>query len=194
MAFVPHIVALGGTARTGSSTERALAVVLAAAEAEGARVTLLPGSALALPVYLHDQPPPAAAERLVEALRSADGVVLGSPGYHGGISGLVKNALDYTQAMSADRRPYLDGRAVASLATAGGWQAAVATLGQLRQIVHALRGWNTPIGVAINTGETTFDDLGQCLDPRTQAQLSAMGAQVVAFARAWAAISDRRDA
>ena len=43
----PHIVGIGGTPSPGSSTEQALKLALAAAEAEGARVTLFDGSALA---------------------------------------------------------------------------------------------------------------------------------------------------
>ena len=52
------------------------------------------------------------AHRLIELLREADGVVLVSPGYHGSLSGLVKNALDYVQDLSGDQPPFLDGRAV----------------------------------------------------------------------------------
>lgn len=37
------------------------------------------------------------------------------------------------------------------LSTAAGWQAAIATMSLLRAITHALRGWPTPPGIAINT-------------------------------------------
>ena len=40
---------------------------------------------------------PLAARHLIEEVRHADGVVLVSPGYHGTVSGLVKNALDYLE-------------------------------------------------------------------------------------------------
>jgi len=102
--------------------------------------------------------------RYLEALRSADAVIVGSPGYHGTLSGLVKTALDYVEALSKDERPYFDGLPVGLIATAAGWQAAVSTLQALRTITHALRGWPTPIGLAINTVEPG-DPIARCNGP-----------------------------
>lgn len=189
-AFRPHIVAVGGTLRRGSSTEKALMVVLKAAEEAGATTAIISGPELDMPMYApgsNERTP--GALRLINELRLADGVVIGSPGYHGGISGLVKNALDYTEDMRGDERVYLDGRAVASVATGGGWQGAVNTLSALRGVVHALRGWNTPMGVAINTASPVFDQDGSCLEPRLQTQLEGLGKELVEFAlmqHAWA--------
>jgi FMN reductase len=109
----PLIVGVGGTVRPNSSSEKALRACLAAAEAEGARTRCFGGSALLMPMY--DPVDPArtvAARELVDALRQADGVIVASPGYHGSVSGLVKNALDYIEDLRDDRRVYLDGRPV----------------------------------------------------------------------------------
>ena len=35
---------------------------------------------------------------------------------------------------------------------------AINTLSALRDIVHALRGWPTPLGAAINSAESVFDE------------------------------------
>lgn len=150
----PHIVALGGALRTGSTTERLLARALALAESRGARTTLLAGEAIDFPNF----DPATAAEsasvgHMVETIRTADALVLGSPGYHGTLSGLVKNALDHLELLRGDARVYLDGMPVGLVAVAAGWQASVATLTTLRTIVHSLRGWPTPMGVAINAAE-----------------------------------------
>lgn len=150
----PHIVALGGTLRAGSTTGKLLASALAMAEARGARTTLLTGDDIAFPHY---EPGNAegneAISRYLEALRGADAVIVGSPGYHGTLSGLVKTALDYVELLRGDERVYFDGLPVGLIATAAGWQAAVATLQALRTITHSLRGWPTPMGLAINTTE-----------------------------------------
>ncbi|PXB00064.1 FMN reductase [Nostoc sp. 3335mG] len=169
----PHIVAIGGTLRPESSTGRLLGAALALAEARGARTTLLTGPAIAFPHY-----EPGAAEgheeiaRFLEALRTADGVIVGSPGYHGTLSGLVKTMLDYVEQLRGDTRPYLDGRPVGLIATAGGWQAAVSTLQALRTVVHALRGWPTPMGLAINTAEP--DDCVEAARPQMQLMVDQM--------------------
>lgn len=176
----PHIVAIGGTTRSDSSTERALRLALAAAEEGGARTSLFTGPSLDLPLYAperRERTPEAIA--LIEGVRTADALILGSPSYHGGISGLVKNAIDYAEDLSKDVRPYFDGRPVGCVTTAGGGQGAMTTLAALRDVVHALRGWNTPIGVAINTAEPVFDAEGRCVSPRVSQQIGLLVEQLM---------------
>lgn len=180
----PVIVGLGGTTRPGSSSERAVRFTLEQAVALGAEVVMFDGPSLALPMYAPEVPfRTAESLKLIEALRAADGVILGSPGYHGSISGLLKNALDYTEDMREDMEPYFEGRAVGCIVCAAGWQAVGTTLTALRSIVHALRGWPTPLGVGINTAQQkAFDDQGRCVDELVGAQLSMLAEQVVGFA------------
>lgn len=178
----PFIVAIGGTTRDGSSTEKALKRVLAFAEARGARTQLFSGDSIDLPMFR-----PEVSERdarttaIIEAIRGADGIILGSPGYHGGVSGLVKNVLDYIEDLRPDTRCYLDGRAVGCIGTGAGWQGAGAALNALRAIVHALRGWNTPMGIVVNTIQPCFDGEGKGLD-RLEEQFELMADQIVGFA------------
>jgi FMN reductase len=181
------VVGIGGSMREDSQSERALGVVLHSARLAGAETVAITGPELVLPFYdptVRERS--RAAHRLVEALQAADGVVLVSPGYHGTVSGLVKNALDYVEDLRTDARPYLDGRAVGCVAIALGWQAAVTTLTALRSIVHALRGWPTPLGAALNSAEMSFDDRGVSSDPRVEHTLRTIGEQVVEFAQAHA--------
>ena len=124
----------------------------------------------------------AAARALVAQLALADGIIIGSPGYHGSISGLVKNALDYAEDLRTDARPYFSGRAVGCIASAGGWPGAINTLSALRDIVHALRGWPTPLGAAINTSDKVFDEAGVCTSPRVAQMLDLIAAEVLSFA------------
>lgn len=178
-----QVVGIGGSLREDSQSERALRIVLAAAEESGAKVTMISGLDLVLPFYdpaITERPP--AARRLIDEIRHADGVVLVSPGYHGTISGLVKNALDYLEDLRDDERPYLDGRAVGCIAAARGWQAAVTTLTALRSIVHALRGWPSPLGAAVNSAEVLFDAAGGCSNEQVTSTLRTIGHQVVEFA------------
>ncbi len=178
------VVGIGGSLRARSQSERALRIALEGAEALGATTTVITGDDLVLPFYdpaIPERSP--AAQRLVQSLREADGVVLVSPGYHGTISGLMKNALDYVEDLRDDERPYLDGRAVGCVAVAQGWQASVTTLTSLRSIVHALRGWPTPLGSAVNSAEVRFDDEGICTSETVAANLRTIGTQVAKFAQ-----------
>ena len=178
----PRIVGLGGTLSDSSSTEHALRHALAAAAGQGAQTKLFVGRALDLPMYETNRSgrtPETLA--LVDALSQADGVIIATPGYHGGISGMVKNALDYIEDLRYEKRPYLDGRAVGCIVCAYGWQASTTTLVSLRSTVHALRGWPTPLGVAINSAQTTFDDTGRVLDDHCAQQLTALSGQILDF-------------
>jgi FMN reductase len=178
----PFIVGIGGTTRAGSSTESALRVALRHAEELGARTQLFGGEALAaLEGYSPEQPERSAGQRaIVEAVRKADAVIFASPGYHGGVSGLVKNAIDLLEDLRADERVYLDGMPVGCIVTAAGWQGCNTTLGAMRSIVHALRGWPTPLGVTLNTaGVKLFDRDGNCTDEQVQASLRLLAEQVL---------------
>lgn len=172
----PHIVAIGGTLRPQSATGNILEAALAIAGEAGARTTLLTGDAIAFPNF---EPDEALSNdhirRFLDVLRSADGLIIGSPGYHGSLSGLVKNALDHVELMRGDDRVYFDGMPVGLIATAGGWQAAVSTLQALRTIVHSLRGWPTPLGIAANTGQP-----GNAIDA-CDSQLRLMVGQILYF-------------
>lgn len=180
----PLIVGLGGTLRSNSSTERALRYCLACARDQGGMTRLFCGDDLDLPMYA-----PQASVRtdkavaLVGALGRADAVIVGSPGYHGAVSGLVKNALDYLEDLRDGPRAYLDNTPWGAISCAYGWQAAVGTLGQLRVIGHALRAWPTPLGVAINSAEDIWDTAGELVDP-VRGQLQMLATQVLSFARA----------
>jgi len=179
----PVIVGLGGTTRTGSSSERALQFALMKARELGAETELLAGPDLMLPIYAPEiTERNATARHVVAVLRRANGIIVASPGYHGSLSGLIKNALDYAEDMRDDEAPYFEGRSVGLIACAYGWQATGTTLTALRSIVHALRGWPTPLGVAINTSEGNFDKDNIAAHPAIERQLTLLAQQVVQFA------------
>jgi FMN reductase len=179
------VVGIGGSRRPGSSTERVIAAILAELENRGAATKIYDGDSLLFPHYEPGAPLTPAAADYIATVRAADAVVLGSPGYHGGISGLVKNAVDYLEELRDDPAPYLEGKAVGCVSTAYGWQAAVSTLSALRQTVHALRGWPTPYGIAMNvaSGLCSFD--GRFLDRQADESVGIVAGQIMRFVTAF---------
>ncbi len=179
------VVGIGGTTVPGSSTERAVAHTLSVIAGHGVATRLFDGAALArLPLYVpgaHDRTPE--EQEFVAAIRRASAVVIASPGYHGSISGLVKNALDLIEETARDDRPYLSGMPVGLIATAYGWQATGSTIAALRSIAHALRGWPTPFAAAINSQATRFDADGGCSDAAVLKQLGIIADQILGFLR-----------
>ncbi|TKD51813.1 NAD(P)H-dependent oxidoreductase [Sphingomonas baiyangensis] len=179
----PHIVGIGGTTRAGSSTERLVRAVLAECEGLGARTSMFPGpELLAMPHYNPDDPERSEGQRaMVAAVREAQGFVIGTPGYHGSVSGLVKNAIDLIEDTRTDPRVYLDGCPVGQIVSAAGWQATGVTLSALRDIIHSLRGWPTPIGIALNSMvQRPFDAAGELVDEGLATATRLQAAQIMA--------------
>jgi FMN reductase len=180
----PLIVGIGGTTRQGSTAERALSTALARANALGCKTELFGASVL--PSEMFDPNRPDRSDRataLIAALRRCDGVIIASPSYHGGISGLVKNAIDYVEDMRGDERVYLQDRAVGCIVCADGPQAMGATLAALRAVVHSLRGWPTPYGATLNTRNRPFGGEGSEPDPAAIEACETVADEVVRMSR-----------
>jgi FMN reductase len=181
---VRKIIGLGGTVRANSSSELLVRAVLKECECLGARTRMFDGPTL--PRLPHFNP--ANSERtdgerdLVDAVRAADGLVIGSPGYHGGVSGVVKNAIDLLEDTRGDARCYFDGMPVGLVVSAVGWQAGGVTLAALRGIVHAMGGWPTPVGIAINSIEQKpFAQDGTLADAGVREAVDLQVSQIMAF-------------
>lgn len=183
MTPAPLIVGLGGTSRPGSTSERALQTALAHVASLGCDTLAFTGSRL--PAEIYD---PSLTQRsdvalaLVDALRRADGLIVATPAYHGGVSGLVKNALDFAEDLRSDERIYLEGRAVGCIVCADGAQAMGSTLAALRAIVHALRGWPTPYGATLSSSHQPFGSDGLAATDATLQACAMVAKDVVSFA------------
>lgn len=180
---VPLILGIGGSTGGESVTTALLRACLQQAEKRGAQTEMIAGPQLSdLPLYEAEAADtPATARPLLDAVRRADCVVLATPGYHGGMSGLLKNALDHLEALREDPRPYLDGCAVGVIVAAAGWQAAGTALVSVRSAIHALRGWPTPFGVTVNSAEQR-PDIDGSFGARVDGALAILAGQLVEFA------------
>ena len=173
----PLVVGIGGSAGPQSVTGQLLHECLALAAEAGARTVAFDGDTLAaLPIFSpHELRRNAVADDLVDTVRGADAVLIATPGYHGAMSGLVKNALDFLEVLRDDVRPYLDGRAVGVIVSAAGWQSCGTALVSARSAVHALRGWPTPYALTMNSAEQ------QPGDPKVTAGMQILVGQLLAF-------------
>ena len=190
----PHVVGIGGTLRDGSKGLRALEEALRAAEEAGATTELLDLRELDLPMYEPGKPLEeygASVERLVEAMRGADALVWSTAAYHGTLAGVTKNALDFTQFMARDEKPYLQDKVVGLVATAGGGMAAVNAINAMVNVVHALRGVATPLSVPIQQSWKAFDEEGNVRDERVAKRLGGLGRLAVEMATKLGAGSEK---
>ncbi|GAB6931257.1 NADPH-dependent FMN reductase [Paenibacillus sp. JCM 10914] len=79
---------------------------------------------------------------LQRLLMEADGIILTTPEYHGGMSGVLKNALDYASQV------HFTGKPVLSVSSAGG-AVGVSSLQQLQTTVRNLHGINSPEWISL---------------------------------------------
>lgn len=95
----PHLLALCGSARTGSFNKKLLDIAVAEARAQGAEVDVVDPKLLArLPIYDQDveaQGWPPLVKELRERMARANGLLVASPEYNASIPGGLKNALDW---------------------------------------------------------------------------------------------------
>jgi len=177
----PVIVGIGGSTSSSSVSNLLLQRCLEHATDLGAVTQAFDGAFLArLPIFAPDDAASPDALVLADAVRAADAVVIATPGYHGGMSGLIKNAIDHLEVLRSDARPYLDGRAVGIVVAASGWQACGTTLVSVRSAVHALRGWPTPLGVMVNSAVQKPDDAGR-FEPLVDDALGLLARQLTDF-------------
>ena len=179
-----RVVGIGGTLRRSSRSLGALRRALSAAEEAGAEIELYDLKELDLPMYEPGRPLEdygTEVRRFVEAIRGADALILSTAAYHGTLAGVTKNALDFTQFLARDERPYLEGRVVCLISTAGD-RAAANTTDALVHVAHALRGVVAPQIVMIGGAWERFDDEENVTDEVSGERLDRLGRLVVDMA------------
>ncbi len=146
------IVGITGSLRDGSYSVKALNQAIARVETLGAEVEILDLRKMNLPFCdgsddYSDYPD---VEKLRSAVKTADGLILATPEYHGSVSGVLKNALDL---MSFE---HLSGK-VAGLISVLGGQSNSNALNDLRVILRWVHGWVIPEQIAIGQAWQAFD-------------------------------------
>jgi len=190
------VVGIGGTLWEGSASLGALRRALAAAGEAGAETGFLDLRELDLPMYkpgrsLEEYGP--GVGRLVGELRGADAVLISTAAYHGTLASVTKNALDFAQFLSGGEHPYLDGKVVGLISTAGGEQAGANAAGAMVHVVHALRGVVAPLVVSIPKAWQRADGSGNVTDEVYGGRLDALGELVVDLAGGLAARNEETE-
>jgi azobenzene reductase len=169
------VVAINGSRREGSYTKLALENTLAAAEGAGADTDLIDLGSVEVPLYHPDHETDPTVTDLMTRVREAEGVVIGSPVYHGSYSSTFKNFHDHC---GFDE---YDDTAVGLLALAGGGSYG-STLEHLRSTVRGVHGWVIPQQVGIRNGRTHFSD-GRLVTEDLVTRIEELGRAVTEAAR-----------
>lgn len=132
-----RIVAVSGSRSADSTTRAALSVALDAAADAGAETGMIDLGTVDLPLYHPAEDVQGDSERLTRLVREADGVLAGTPVYHGSYSSTFKNFHDFCGSDEYENT------AVGLLATAGGGSYG-GTLEHLRSTFRNVHAWTVP--------------------------------------------------
>jgi NAD(P)H-dependent FMN reductase len=147
-----HILGIAGSMRQGSYSTQVLKMVLEEAKEYKTDTQILELQQVNLPIY-----DPSASnesnnnnndiERVSNALKWADSIMLSSPDYHGSMSGAMKNFLDYFWEEFAGKT---FGYIVAS------HEKGLTVVDQMRTAIRQCYGWSMPYNISVN-GEKDFN-------------------------------------
>jgi NAD(P)H-dependent FMN reductase len=148
-----HVLGIAGSIRQGSYSTQVLKMVLKEAKKYKTDTQVLDLRQVNLPIY-----DPSALnessngnnndiEKVSNALKWADSIILSSPDYHGSMSGAIKNFLDYFWEEFAGK---IFGYIVAS------HEKGLTVADQMRTAIRQCYGWSMPYNISIN-GEKDFN-------------------------------------
>jgi azobenzene reductase len=118
-----------------------------------------------LPLYDPDAAEePEGARSLARLVTEADAVVLATPEYHGSVSGVLKNALDYLD------KEHFNGKMVLCISSAGG-AVGVSSLQHMQVIVRNVHGVNCSEWISVGGDQRRFDAEGDPLHAPLRARV-----------------------
>jgi azobenzene reductase len=139
-----NIVIIAGSNRSAATSTQLAEYVKLSVANKGYQAKLFDLYETPLPFYSPDKSfaNDPAVTGFHQAMMKADAVVLASPEYHGGMSGVLKNALDHLG------QEHFNGKPVLCLSSAGG-AVGVSSLQQMQATVRNLHGINCPEWLSI---------------------------------------------
>ena len=173
-----RVVAICGSLRAESYTRAGLVAALQGAQELGVDARLIDLNDYNLPLFdasKEDADLPEGVLRLRREVQQAQGILLGTPEYHAGYSGVLKNALDYMGFAE------FEGKMIGLLAVSGGRMGATNALNGLRAVGRALHAWVVPYEVSIPQAWRQFDSQGAVKDPELAERVKELGRQVARF-------------
>ena len=166
-----RIVAVRGSVRPGNFTAKALDLVVDELH-KNPEIDVQ----VVDPATLNLRPPGTgedddeAIEEFQELLRSATGVVLSTPEYHGSYSSVIKLVIENLGFPSG-----LSGKPVALLGVAAGQIGAIKALEHLRSVCSHVGSIVLPGPVSVAGVQDLFDAAGNCLDEDVEERIRGLG-------------------
>lgn len=186
-----RILGFSGSTRRGSFNQKLVSIAIGAAAEVGAETTLIDLREFPMPLYDSDLeregglPPHARAFR--NLLKATDGILIASPEYNGGLSALLKNAIDWSTRPDPDcsgEQPLVawGGKVIGLMAGSPGRLGGIRGLTHLRTILSGIGGLVLPNQVAVPGIHELLASGDTLSEERLNANVRAIGEEVAAVA------------
>jgi len=176
-----RVVGLPGSLREGSYTVATVRHALEGARQAGADTDLVDLRELDRPFCDGNEDESAYPDdvfELRERVQAAEGIVLGTPEYHGSYSGVLKNALDL---MGFDE---FETKMIGLVGVSGGRMGAQGAMSALREVGRALHAWVVPSQAGVPRAWDAYDDETlELADDDLRRRVEEVGEEVTRYAR-----------
>ena len=180
----PKILAFAGSTRTDSYNKKLVKVAVEGARAAGAEVTYLDLRDLPMPLYDGDleskEGLPANAKKLKELFLAHQGLLISAPEYNSGISGVLKNAIDWISRPLPGEAPLVcfENKVAALMSASPGGLGGLRGLVHVRSILGSIKVIVLPDQIAVPKAHEAFDTNGTLKDPKQRAAVEKLGADL----------------
>lgn len=177
------ILAVSGSARTGSLNQKILDLAIEGARNAGAEVTSARLANFELPIYDADREAERGMPRAGRALQTLvahhDALLVATPEYNGGYSALLKNAIDWISRPLEDGSSgvsLLSGKVAALISASPGQLGGLRSQTGMRTVLDKLGMIVIPDSFALSNAHDAFDAAGKMKDATAERMLHGVGA------------------
>jgi len=165
-----NVLGIASSMRQNSSSTRVLKNTLKVVEKNGGQIQLLDLRETQLPLYSPGRKESTELQKAIDNVKWADAFILASPDYHGSMSGVMKNFLDYFWTDFAGKT---FGYICAS------HEKGLTVMDQMRTAIRQCYGWSMPYGLSVNS-ELDFDKDGN-VSNSVKTRIEMLGRDLVIY-------------
>jgi len=181
VANSPKILAFAGSTRTESFNKKLVKIAMEGAKAAGAEVTYVDLRDLPMPLYDGDleiqQGLSDNVKKFKALLMEHDGLLISAPEYNSGISGVLKNTIDWASRPLPGEAPLacFTGKITAIMSASPGVLGGLRGLVQVRSILSNIKVLVLPDQMAIPKANEAFNADGTLKDVKQQDAIESLG-------------------
>ncbi len=182
MPTKPRILAFAGSTRSDSLNKKLVRVAATGAAAAGADVTVIDLRDYPLALYDGDDETRAGltehAKKLKQLFLNHDGLLIASPEYNGGMSAVLKNAIDWVSRPASSDEPGLAcfrGKVAVIMSASPGGVGGIRGLAQLRSVLSHIQILVLPEQIALPLAHEAFNAEGTLKEAKRQAAVENLG-------------------